>query len=58
VVNWFFCGAFSFTIQSATNLPRKLGVFLKILRIPLKIKNPVIPINYRVLKPLDRFESD
>ncbi len=43
-----FLWHFFFLTKSATNLPQKLGVFLKILRFPAAKKKPVIFKNYRL----------
>lgn len=50
-----FLWQFFFDFYSATILPQKLGVFLKILMIPPKTKKPVIPNEYRFFYVLDHF---
>ncbi len=40
---------------SATILPQKLGVFLKIITVPPKTKKPVIRDEYRLFNVLDHF---
>lgn len=48
---------FFFLTKSATKLPQKLGVFLKILRFPAERKKPVIIKNYRLYSFLDHLEA-
>lgn len=43
-----FLWQFFLTCKTATNLPQKLGVFLKILRFQNPQKKPVILKNYRL----------